>query len=56
MVAGGITYKCLKCKYEWTKHSIASPTPKNCPNCRTAYWNRPKPLIGQRLREKDGSR
>jgi hypothetical protein len=32
------THSCLRCGYHWTPRK---PSPRMCPLCRSAYWDRP---------------
>jgi predicted Zn-ribbon and HTH transcriptional regulator len=31
--------KCLRCGNTWRKRT---ENPKQCPNCKSTYWNKPK--------------
>jgi predicted Zn-ribbon and HTH transcriptional regulator len=31
---------CERCGYKWLPRQIEIPI--NCPNCKSAYWNRPR--------------
>ena len=36
-------WKCSRCAYEWVARPVNNPEPPiQCPNCRTAYWRRPR--------------
>lgn len=36
---GDRTKLCLRCGYVW---EARVPEPRNCPHCKSPYWNRPK--------------
>jgi len=33
-------HRCLRCGHEWP--SRLERLPKQCPKCRSPYWNKPK--------------
>jgi len=33
-------YKCYRCNHEWLPRS--KRIPKQCPNCKSLYWNLPR--------------
>ncbi len=35
------TEKCNRCGHEWATKS-KTITPKQCPKCRSPYWNKPR--------------
>jgi predicted Zn-ribbon and HTH transcriptional regulator len=32
---------CLRCAHEWAS-KLKIGEPKNCPKCKSPYWNRPR--------------
>ena len=36
-----VNYKCMKCGYEWTPKV---DDPKECPECKSRYWDKPNQL------------
>jgi hypothetical protein len=34
-------FRCERCGYEWVPRDIEQE-PKNCPRCKSPYWNRPR--------------
>ena len=43
-------FSCDRCNYRWAPRASSTPDetlpkePKFCPNCKSAYWNRPRQL------------
>ena len=37
-------FKCLRCQYEWTPRKQEV---KNCPRCKSPYWNKEKIRINK---------
>jgi hypothetical protein len=33
-------YRCLRCEHAWVPRS--DEYPRQCPKCRSAYWDRPR--------------
>jgi predicted Zn-ribbon and HTH transcriptional regulator len=38
-------FHCQRCHYDWTPKIIRISDPKQCPNCHSSYWSRPRQLI-----------
>jgi hypothetical protein len=34
------TYHCVRCAHDWIPRSAEYP--RQCPRCRSAYWDRPR--------------
>lgn len=34
--------QCIKCGYEWVPRHLNLKNVRQCPNCRTIYWDEPK--------------
>lgn len=39
MVIDGLTVKCGRCEHEWLRRT---GRPKQCPKCRSPYWDQPR--------------
>jgi len=35
-------YKCERCGHEWIPRPGGSDYPKNCPACKSPYWDKPR--------------
>ena len=48
---------CTRCNYTWDSYRSKSPRPKgwkppNCPNCHSAYWDKPRVNQTRQMRER----
>jgi predicted Zn-ribbon and HTH transcriptional regulator len=37
--------KCERCGYEWVPRKKSITEVRICPQCKTAYWDKPKPSL-----------
>lgn len=36
-------YHCHRCSYDWHPKTARADKPKECPNCKSRNWHKPKP-------------
>ena len=51
-------FLCERCWHRWVPRQPNTPEPKNCPKCKSPYWNRPRmmPARGNPAWLKDDSK
>ena len=51
-------FLCERCWHRWAPKQPNTPEPKNCPKCKSPYWNQPRmtPARGNPAWLKDNDR
>ena len=40
-------FLCERCWHRWAPKQPNTPEPKNCPKCKSPYWNKPRRVPAQ---------
>ncbi len=40
-------FLCERCWHRWAPKQLNTPEPKNCPKCKSPYWNKPRRVPAQ---------